>query len=83
MLQFFERLINPFPPRHPDQPPKGLLAFCRHYTRGTGVPLVLNTSFNLRGEPIVNTAENALNTFENSGIDTLILGDVLVDKPDV
>ena len=41
MLQFFERLINPFPPRHPDQPPKGLLAFCRHYTRGTGVPLVL------------------------------------------
>ncbi len=34
MLKFFENRINPFPPEHPEQPPEGLYAFCRHYTRG-------------------------------------------------
>ena len=34
MLSFFEKRINPFPPEHPEQPPLGLYAFCRHYTRG-------------------------------------------------
>lgn len=34
MFRFFENLINPFPPEHPQQPPNTLLAFCRHYTRG-------------------------------------------------
>ena len=47
----------------------------------SGVPVILNTSFNVRGEPIVNTPENAINTFLNSGIDTLVMGNYLVDKP--
>ena len=34
MLSFFEKLIKPFPPEEPVQPPKHLIAFCRHYTRG-------------------------------------------------
>ena len=34
MFGFFERRIDPFPPQHPTQPPKGLYQFCRHYTRG-------------------------------------------------
>jgi ATP-binding cassette subfamily B multidrug efflux pump len=34
MFQFFERLITPFPPEEPTQPPKKLLPFCWHYTRG-------------------------------------------------
>lgn len=34
MFKFFENRINPFPPEHPEQPPNGLYAFCRHYTRG-------------------------------------------------
>lgn len=34
MFRFFEKLINPFPPEHPSQPPRSLVAFCRHYTRG-------------------------------------------------
>jgi len=34
MFGFFERQINPFPPQEPDQPPKTLVAFCLHYTRG-------------------------------------------------
>jgi len=41
MLQFFEKIISPFPPEHPQQPPKGMLAFCLHYTRGSQIPLVL------------------------------------------
>ncbi|MFK4753418.1 ABC transporter ATP-binding protein [Oceanobacter antarcticus] len=39
MLSFFERLINPFPPQQPEQPPKGLYAFCRHYSKGVEIPL--------------------------------------------
>jgi carbamoyltransferase len=46
----------------------------------TGVPVVLNTSFNLRGEPIVNTPANALNTFVNSDIDLLVMETLLVRK---
>ena len=46
----------------------------------TGVPVLMNTSFNIRGEPIVNTPEDALNTFYNSGIDTLVLGKYILEK---
>ncbi len=41
MFGFFERRINPFPPEHPTEPPKGLYQFCRHYTRGIEPYLVL------------------------------------------
>ncbi len=34
LFGFFERLITPFPPEHPTEPPKGLYQFCRHYIRG-------------------------------------------------
>lgn len=40
MLRLFERFVNPFPPEHPTQPPQGLYAFCRHYTRGAERPLL-------------------------------------------
>jgi len=50
------------------------------FGQGTGVPVLLNTSFNLRGEPIVNTPENALSTFARSGIDLLVMGDAVVRK---
>ncbi len=46
----------------------------------TGIPILLNTSFNLRGEPIVNSPQDAWNTFQNSGIDTLVLENYLVRK---
>ena len=45
-----------------------------------GTPVILNTSFNLKGEPIVNTAEEAFDTFSRSGIDSLVLGDFIVEK---
>ncbi len=46
----------------------------------TGTPVLLNTSFNLRGEPIVNTPANAINTFVNSDIDILVMETLLVRK---
>jgi carbamoyltransferase len=46
----------------------------------TGVPVVLNTSFNLRGEPIVNTPAEALSTFQRSGMDALVLDRTIVFK---
>jgi carbamoyltransferase len=47
----------------------------------TGVPVVLNTSFNLRGEPIVSSPKDAFNTFKNSDLDLLVMGPFLVRKP--
>jgi len=46
----------------------------------TSVPMLLNTSFNLRGEPIVNTPENAINTFLKSGMDMLVLENFIIYK---
>ena len=51
------------------------------FGEATGVPVVLNTSFNLRGEPIVNSPREAFNTFQNSDIDMLVVGPYLVRKP--
>jgi ATP-binding cassette subfamily B multidrug efflux pump len=45
MLKFFEKLIQPYPETQPEQPPKGLYAFCRHYTRGLEIPLLLMSFF--------------------------------------
>jgi len=50
------------------------------FGKATGVPVLLNTSFNLRGEPIVNTPAEAFNTFHQSGMDVLVLGDYVVEK---
>ncbi len=51
------------------------------FGQSTGVPILLNTSFNVRGEPIVSSPNDALHTFRNSGIDTLVIGNHIVDKP--
>ena len=46
----------------------------------TGVPVIMNTSFNLRGEAIVHTPTDALRTFFSSGMDALVIGSYLVEK---
>jgi carbamoyltransferase len=46
----------------------------------TGIPLVLNTSFNRMGKPIVHTVEDALAMFYTSGLDALFLDDVMIEK---
>jgi carbamoyltransferase len=50
------------------------------FEEATGVPVILNTSFNLRGEPIVNTAAEALHTFTRSGMDALVLDRTIIYK---
>lgn len=49
----------------------------------TGVPLVLNTSLNIRGEPIARTAEDAVRCFTDSDLDVLIIADMVMWKGDV
>jgi carbamoyltransferase len=44
------------------------------------VPVVLNTSFNAAGEPIVCTPTDAIRTFLATGLDALVLGDLLVRR---
>ena len=50
------------------------------FEAATGVPIVLNTSFNLNGEPIVCSPTDAIRTFYSCGLDCLFLGDFLVEK---
>ena len=52
----------------------------RRFGEATGVPVVLNTSFNLRGEPIVTTPANAYSTFVRSEMDILVMGNTIVKK---
>jgi carbamoyltransferase len=50
------------------------------FGKRTGVPVVMNTSFNLRGEAIVHTPTDAIRTFFSSGMDTLVIGNFIVEK---
>jgi len=55
----------------------------RAFGQLTGVPVVINTSFNVRGEPIVCTPRDAYHTFVHTGIDALVMGNfVITHKPD-
>jgi carbamoyltransferase len=46
----------------------------------TGCPVIVNTSFNVRGEPIVNTPSDAFNCFMGTGLDYLVIGNCILDK---
>ncbi len=52
----------------------------RAFGDATGVPVILNTSFNLRGEPIVRTPDEAFSTFTRSGMDALVLDRTIIYK---
>lgn len=67
--QTVEREINPLYYRLIDE-----------FGRITGVPVIMNTSFNLRGEAIVHTPTDAIRTFFSSGMDALVIGNFLVEK---
>ena len=62
-----------------DQNPK-LYRLLKEFEKITGVPVLLNTSFNVKGEPIVETPQDALNCFLGTGIDYLALHDMLIEK---
>jgi carbamoyltransferase len=55
-------------------------ALIRAFGDRTGVPMLLNTSFNNNVEPIVNTADEAVTCFLTSGLNYLVIGDFLVSK---
>ncbi len=50
------------------------------FGRRTGVPVLLNTSFNLAGDPIVETPADAIDCFLKSEIDQLVIGEILIEK---
>jgi carbamoyltransferase len=55
-------------------------ALLRAFSRRTGCPVLVNTSFNVRGEPIVCTPEDAWRCFMGTGIDSLAIGNCFLDK---
>ena len=46
----------------------------------TGCPVIVNTSFNVRGEPIVNTPTDAFNCFMGTDLEYLVIGNFILDK---
>ena len=52
------------------------------FDRRTGCPVIINTSFNVRGEPIVCTPEDAYLCFMRTQMDLLVLGNFLLEKKD-
>jgi carbamoyltransferase len=68
-IQTVDRRVNPL-----------YWALISEFERITGVAVVMNTSFNLRGEPIVSEPKDAIRTFFSSGLDFLAIGDCIVAK---
>jgi carbamoyltransferase len=68
-LQTVERAINPRFHR-----------LISEFKQLTGVPVLMNTSFNLNGEPIVCSPTDAIRTFHSCGLDVLVLGDCVLEK---
>ena len=52
----------------------------KQFERRTGEALVLNTSFNVMGEPIVNHPREAIRCFYDNGLDVLVMGDFVLRK---
>ena len=50
------------------------------FKQETGCPVLVNTSFNVRGEPIVNTPVDAFNCFMGTNLDFLVIGNCILDK---
>ena len=52
----------------------------KSFKKKTGCPVIVNTSFNVRGEPIVNTPTDAFNCFMGTNLDKLVIGNFYLDK---
>ena len=57
---------------------KGELQLLEEFEKRSGLPVLLNTSFNVKGQPIVCTPKEALDTFLFARLDVLVMGDFLV-----
>lgn len=58
-------------------------ALLQEYEKQTGCPVLVNTSFNVRGEPIVQSPQDALHCFLHTDMDSLVLGNILVRKANI
>jgi carbamoyltransferase len=47
----------------------------------SGIPVILNTSFNIMDQPIIESPLNAIRCFFSTGLDVLVMGDFIVEKP--
>ena len=54
----------------------------KEFYRLTGCPMLVNTSFNVRGEPIVQSPEDAFRCFMGTNLDMLVIGNVMLKKPE-
>ena len=52
----------------------------KEFEKLSNFPILINTSFNIKNEPIVNTPKDAITTFYNSGLDKMIIGNFLIAK---
>jgi carbamoyltransferase len=68
-LQTIQRAVNP-----------AYYRLVEKFGEATGVPVLLNTSYNLRGEPMVSTPADAFHTFNSSGLDMLVMENFLIKK---
>ena len=57
-----------------------LYRLLKAFEKYSGIPILLNTSFNVMGEPIVCTPIDAIKTFKTSGIDILVINNYIVKK---
>jgi carbamoyltransferase len=62
---------------------KPMRKLLKSFERISGFPVLINTSFNIKGEPIVCTPKDAIKSFIESDIDMLVLGDIVVSKADI
>ena len=76
---FSEMLENRFPEVHYDTNPR-YWTLLKAFQEKTGYGLLVNTSFNVRGEPIVCTPDDAYRCFMGTEMDCLVMGDFIFDK---
>ena len=66
---------------HEETNPK-YYSLIKKFKEKTNCPVIINTSFNVRGEPIVNTPQDAFNCFMGTEMDKLVIGNCFLDKKD-
>lgn len=57
-----------------------LYSLIKEFNRITGVPIILNTSFNIMGKPIVHSVQDAVAVFGTTGLDGLLMEDIYFEK---
>ncbi len=57
-----------------------LYSLISEFEKITGIPIILNTSFNVNGEPIVESPEDAIKCFMGTNIDVLVIGNYIINK---